>query len=160
MIRDLLEGFKYVNHLWPVMILRFYAGYFFFSSAMEKKATEYALSPNVSALIDQNLFAHTPPDIISSFFANFVQSNWEIFSIFQLNYEWCAGILFFIGFLNRPIALLSMIYIQLISYIQPIEMGSFYFQMQWILLTLLVFGSGRSGGVDYFFYKRQRGIIW
>lgn len=160
MLRDLLEGFKYTNHLWPIVILRLYVGYFFFSSALDKKAQEYALSPNISALIDQNLFAHRASDFINSFYTNFVQTNWYFFSQFQVNFEWFVGILFFIGFLNRPVAILSMVYVLFASYLHPMSMSPFYIQLEWILLTLLVFGSGRVAGVDYFFYKRQRGLIW
>lgn len=158
--RDQIESLRYINHLWPVVILRIYTSLFFFSHYNQKIASGYLNQPKLSALIDEHLYANHPPAWVESFFVNAVQSNWSFYAGVVVNTEWLLGILFFIGFLNRPAALFSILFIYMVSFVSgPVEQGQLY-PMLAILVTLAVFGSGRVGGVDYFFYKRQRGLIW
>lgn len=159
-LRDQIESLRYINHLWPVVILRIYTSLFFFNHYNLKLAEGYETQPKISAAIDEYLYSNHPPAWIEGFFVNIVQANWSFYAKMLLNIEWSIGVLFFIGFLNRPAALFSMFFIYLMSFIAgPVEQGQLY-PMLAILSTLAVFGSGRVGGVDYFFYKRQRGLMW
>lgn len=158
--RDQIESLRYINHLWPIVILRIYASLFFFNHYNQKAAGGYLTQPKISALIDEYLYANHPPAWVETFFVNVVQANWSFYAKAVVNTEWMLGILFFIGFLNRPAALFSIVFIYIMSFVSgPVEQGQLY-PMLAILVTLAVFGSGRVGGVDYFFYKRQRGLIW
>jgi len=159
-LKDQIESLRYINHLWPVVILRVYISLFFFRAYNAKISNGYLTQPKLSALIDENLYANHPPSWIESFFVNVVQADWSFYASLITNIEWLLGFLFLVGFLNRPAALFSLFYIYILSFtLGAFEQGQMYPHLA-ILTTLAVFGSGRVGGVDYFFYKRQRGLIW
>lgn len=160
MIRDWLESFRYTNHLWPILVLRLYVGWSFLSQAMMRQSSDYTKNPQLSALIDEHLFANAPPEWLGNLFINYVQPNWKFFSLLQLDFEWTVGLLFLIGFLNRPLGLLTMIYLVITSYIVSPVAHEASLHLSWMLLCLVVFGSGRVAGIDYYFYKRQRGLLW
>lgn len=160
LFRDQIESFKYVNHLWPVLILRLFTSYFFFSRYQGRINDGYLTQPKISAAVDEFLYANNPPAWVESFYVNIIQSNWSFYAKVVVNLEWTLALLFLIGLLNRPAAILSLIFLYLGSFISaPVDQGQFL-PMAAILFTLIVFGSGRVGGFDYSFYKRQRGLIW
>lgn len=162
MIRDQIESFRYANHMWPLLLLRWYVSYKFFAAAAEKQLMNYLKEPRLSAAIDEHLFAAgvQVPSWVSSFYLNWVQDSWQLWSGVFINLEWTLGLLFLIGFLNRPAALIGAGYLYLTSYIGPAAEWTACGQLIVILFVLALFGSGRVGGVDYFFYKRQRGLLW
>lgn len=160
LFRDQVESFRYINHLWPVLVLRLFTSFFFFARYKTRLSGDYLVQPKISASIDEFLYSNNPPAWIESFFVNIVQDNWFFYSKVVVNLEWTLALLFLVGFLNRPAAMLALIFMYLGSFIAaPIDQGQFY-PMCAILVTLAVFGSGRVGGIDYSFYKRQRGLIW
>lgn len=160
LLKDQVESLRYVNHLWPIVVLRLYVSYFFFSSYYEMLNSNFLDQPKLSALIDEHLYASHAPDWIQSFFTNYVQENWVFASGLIVNFEWLLAILFLVGFLNRPGALLGIFYLYIMSFIHsPVDVAS-SFPVCMILFVLMLFGSGRVGGLDYFFYKRKRGLLW
>ncbi len=160
LIKDQVESLRYINHLWPILILRLYVSYFFFSRYGEKLNGGFLSKPKISALIDEFLYSLEPPVWVETFFVDYVQENWALSAGVIVNLEWLLGFIFLVGFLNRPGAIVATFYLYVIWFISgPVEQAQI-FPLMVILLSLLVFGSGRVGGLDYFFYKRQRGLIW
>ena len=160
LLKDQVESLRYVNHLWPIVILRMYVSYFFFSSHYEMLSNNFREQPKLSALIDEHLYGSNAPEWIQSFFVNYVQENWVFSSSLMINLEWLLGFLFLVGFLNRPGAVVGMIYLYTVSFIlSPVD-AACALSIGVILFVLLLFGSGRVGGLDYFFYKRKRGLLW
>ncbi len=160
LVKDQIESLRYINHLWPVVVLRLYVSYFFFSSYYEMQSSNFLTQPKLAVLIDENLYSSGAPSFIERFFSNYAQESWSFTSGLMMNVEWLLGLLFLIGFLNRPGAMLGLVYLYVISFVQPAVEVSVYGSVSIILLVLLLFGSGRVGGVDYFFYKRKRGLLW
>jgi len=160
LLKDQVESLRYVNHLWPIVILRMYVSYFLFSSHYEMLSNNFREQPKLSALIDEHLYGSNAPEWIQSFFVNYVQENWVFSSSLMINLEWLLGFLFLVGFLNRPGAVVGMIYLYTVSFIlSPVD-AACALSIGVILFVLLLFGSGRVGGLDYFFYKRKRGLLW
>ncbi len=160
LIKDQVESLRYINHLWPILILRLYVSYFFFSRYAEKLNEGFLNKPKISALIDEFLYSLDPPVWVQTFFIDYMQENWAFSASVIVKIEWLLGFIFLIGFLNRPGAIIAILYLYIISFISgPVEQVQI-FPLMIILSSLLVFGSGRVGGLDYFFYKRQRGLIW
>ena len=52
LIKDLIESFKYTNHIWPVFLLRLYVAYYFISDSFYRQAIGYLEKPLLSAQID------------------------------------------------------------------------------------------------------------
>lgn len=160
LVKDQVESLRYVNHLWPVLILRVYVSFFFFSKYYERINIGFLNQPKLSARIDEFLYSSKPPAWVQSLFVDYIQENWAVAAGIIVNMEWMLGILFLIGFLNRPSAILGIVFLYIMSFVSsPMEQTQ-VLPMMVMLFALMVFGSGRVGGVDYFFYKRQRGLIW
>ncbi|MGH1468867.1 MAG: TQO small subunit DoxD [Bdellovibrionales bacterium] len=160
LLKDQIESLRYINHLWPVLILRLYISFFFFSRYSEKLGMDFLGKPKLSARIDEFLYSTGPPAWIQVFFVDYVQESWAVWAGLFTNLEWSFGVLFLIGFLNRPGAIIAMLYLYMMSFISSPAEQMQLLPITMILVALMVFGSGRVGGVDYFFYKRKRGLLW
>lgn len=159
--RDYVESFRYSNHMWPVFLLRVYVGFYLISESLYKTSMGFLEKPVLSALIDENLFSlESAPFFIKSFYLDLVQSNWLFWSKTLINIEWFIGLLFIFGFLVRPASILLFFYFYLVSFILSSGAWMAMEQILIMVILLLVLGAGRVGGLDYFFYKRQRGLVW
>lgn len=159
--RDYIESFRYSNHLWPVFLLRLYVGFYLISESLYKTSMGFLEKPVMSALVDENLFAlQNAPTLVKSFYLDFAQPNWLFWSQALINFEWLIGLLFVFGLLVRPAALLVFLYFYLVSYISTTGAWMASQQVVVMIVILMFLGAGRVGGLDYFFYKRQRGLIW
>jgi len=139
LFKDLIESFRYTNHVWPIFLLRLYVAYYFISDSFYRQAVGYLEKPLLSAQIDESLLRlDQAPYFVKSFYLNLVQENWLIWS--QL--------------------LITFVHIYLLSFIAVQSEISGLNQIAVMILFLILFGAGRVGGLDYFFYKRQRGLIW
>lgn len=160
LLKDQIESLRYANHLWPLLVLRLYTSYYFWESALLKQGQDYLSQPILAAAIDEYLIDYQSPEWVVSLYTGFFQSQWQWGASLFYYSEWLLGLLFLIGFLNRPAAFFGICYLLFASFITPPEVRAVSFVMVFILLTLLFFGSGRVGGIDYYFYKRQRGLLW
>jgi len=159
--KDLIESFRYTNHLWPVFLLRVYVASYFISDSIYRKATGYLEKPLLSAQVDASLLRlEDAPFFIKSFYLNFIQENWLFWSKALISFEWLLGLCLLLGILVRPAGLLALVHIYLLSFIALQTELSGLNQIFVMLLLLILFGAGRVGGLDYFFYKRRRGLIW
>ena len=161
LFKDLIESFRYTNHIWPVFLLRLYVAYYFISDSLYRQAVGYLEKPLLSAQIDESLLRlEQAPFFVKSFYLGVIQENWLIWSKLLISFEWILGVSLFVGVLVRPFGILALIHIYLISFIAVQNEVSGLNQMAIMLVFLILFGAGRVGGLDYFFYKRQRGLIW
>lgn len=160
MLIAFFESVKYVGHLVPLAFLRIYIGYVFFDSALTKAQGDYLMQPQLAASVSEWLPLSPAPDWMRDFLENIVVPNWKIFAYTLTYCEFLIGISFLLGFLVRPIGLLGAVLCLTYIYAsgQPaVELHEIYFAL---FISMLWMGAGRSLGVDYFFYKRRRGIWW
>ena len=161
LFKDLIESFRYTNHIWPVFLLRLYVAYYFISKSFYKQTMGYLEKPLLSAQIDAGLLRlDQAPFFIKSLYLSLVQENWLTWSKFLISFEWLLGLCLFLGLLVRPVGALALTYVYFISFIAIESELSGLYQIAVMLIFLILFGAGRVGGLDYFFYKRQRGLIW
>jgi thiosulfate dehydrogenase [quinone] large subunit len=161
LFKDFIESFRYTNHIWPVLLLRLYVATFFIVDSVYRKSLGFLEKPLLSAQIDQNaLGLEDAPFFIKSFYFNVVQENWLFWSKLLISLECAFGVSLMVGLFVRPMCAVAVIYIYAISFIsQQTEISGLY-QIGVMLILLVLFGAGRVGGLDYFFYKRQRGLLW
>ena len=161
LFKDFIESFRYTNHIWPVFLLRLYVAYYFISESFFRRAMGYLEKPLLSVKIDESLVKlEEAPFFVKSFYLNIIQENWLFWSKFLILTEWSVGLFLLLGFLVRPMGLVALIHIYLISFISTANSVSGPSQTTVMIFFLMLFGAGRVGGIDYFFYKRQRGLIW
>ena len=162
MIVAFFESIKHVGYLFPVSLLRIYLGYFFFDNAMHKIQGGYFAYPHLVAAISEWLPMSAAPHWYKEFLTVLVipDPNWKFFAYAITYCEFLIGISFFIGFLVRPISILGIILSvhSIYAHGQPsVELHQVFLVL--FIMTLWM-GAGRSLGLDYFFYKRQRGWLW
>lgn len=160
MLVSFFESIKYVGHLVPVTVLRFYMGYFFVLRALERYHGDFLLYPRLASSIMEHLSRSSAPGWYKWFLEMYVVPNWQIFAYVVTYLEFLIGVSLIIGFLVRPAALLGMIlFVNLIYSANDslLELNKLVFA---VLLLFFWTGAGRCLGLDYFFYKRKRGLLW
>ncbi len=160
MLVSFFESFKYIGHMLPVSFLRIFLGYYFLNTAINRVDGGYLDQPQLAAQINEWVPLSVAPEIIKEFLEGFVVTYWQFFAHFLTYGEYLLGIGLMIGFLVRPLCFLGLI---LVSFTLFINNPSDAFQFKLIVSTLITFlwlGAGRCMGIDYFFFKRHRGIWW
>lgn len=160
MIFAFFESIKYVGHLFPVAILRIYLGQWFLRQALEKYNGDYLLQPKLAAAINDFLPNSTAPEWYRHLLDAVVVPNWQIFAYSIMYFEFLIGVGLILGFLSRPLALLATLVAWNYLYNSAPEMWPLYKLIMVVGLTLAWLGAGRCLGLDYFFFKRQRGLLW
>lgn len=160
MILAFFESVKYVNYMYPVSIIRILFGYVMLQNAFERISSNFLIHPKLAASITEWLPQSSAPLFYREILENFFVGNWKIIAYAIVYAEFIIGFCFIIGFLIRPISILGIIYsIHFIySHAQP-SVDLYVCYLLFFFLTLLI-GAGRCLGLDYFFYKRQRGWLW
>lgn len=160
MILSFLESIKYVGHLFPLAFLRVFVGYYYLDLALSQYGSDFLYRPKLAAEIVEWLPKSSAPLAYKAFVETFIIPNWQIFAYTIVGIEFAVAISFLLGFAVRPIAILaSFLSINLMLLSGP-ESEMLYKLLFSVNLTFAWIGAGRCLGVDYFFYKRKRGLWW
>lgn len=160
MIVAFFESLKYVGHLLPISFLRVFLGYYYLDIALINFRGDYLLRPRLAQQIAEVLPGLQIPDWYRLFLENILIPQWQVFAFIVLGLQFAIAISYIFGYVVRPIALLAMA----LSFHMLIFGGignsdlhktfiAIHFVMAWV-------GAGRCLGLDYYFYKRRRGIWW
>lgn len=160
MIVTFFESFKYVGHMFPLIVLRGYTALFFLGSAYEKYDGDFLFRPRLAATINEFLPLSEAPSWYQGVVESVVVPNWQIFAYLFTYCEFLIGLSLLLGFLVRPLCLLGLLltgnYVYMLS---PAESQTYQLLLT-VFLVLGWIGAGRCLGFDYYFFKRQRGIWW
>ena len=153
------ESIKYVGHLFPIAFLRVFLGYFYLNHALLKYNGDFLSRPElVDAMNDVLDQRH-----IDAWYGFFIQSiaipHWKAFAAVTVICEFLIGVSFLLGYLVRPMALLGVLLTAFYFSILP-QHEILYKLMIATHITMAWLGAGRCLGIDYYFYKRHRGIWW
>ena len=160
MILAYLESIKYVGHLWPVALMRIVFGYQYLMMMVEKVNKGYL----EHAYISERLVLDSEQVFIPAFYfelvKSLVQTQWFLVTYILIAMELVIGISYIIGFGVRLAAIVGMIlsmhiYLFFDFPTSPAHIYLFYTHFFFCLL-----GAGRCLGVDYYFYKSRRGLLW
>ncbi|MBT4763375.1 MAG: DoxX family membrane protein [Bdellovibrionaceae bacterium] len=160
MIVSFFESFKYIGHLLPVAFLRIFIGYYFVNSASKRSESRFLEQPQLAELINEWVPMSIAPELIKDFLQDFVVAYWQIFAHIITYSEYIVGIGFIIGFLVRPLSVLGVSIVVFFMFISNPADILVYKLFIAVFFTLSWLGAGRCMGVDYFFFKRHRGIWW
>jgi thiosulfate dehydrogenase [quinone] large subunit len=160
MITAFFESIKYVGHVIPVAALRLYVGYYFVERAFERYQGDYLLYPRLASSIMEHMATSTAPSWYKWALEVYVVPNWQIFAYMVTYIEFLMGLSFLLGFLVRPTALVGLFLIGNVLYSATGAALDFNRLMFAVLFLFLWIGAGRCLGMDYFFYKRKRGLLW
>lgn len=155
-----LESMKYVGHLFPVALLRIYLGWTFFATSWQRYTGDYLSQPRIAAAITEWAPTSSAPDWYKDFLDNTVVPNWQIFAYCVVYFGFLVGVSFILGFFVRPVALLAALVTLNFIFNSAPEVYDLHHLHLVLFLVLAWVGAGRCMGLDYFFYKRDRGIFW
>ena len=163
MIVAFVESVKYVGHLFPVAFLRIFLGYYYVNQALLAAQTGFLARPYLAEDIRAYLPRSTAPDWYRNMLTTIVVPDpyWQWFAYALVGGQILIGVSYILGYLVRPFAIVG-IFITVNSMLAFGQLPS-EAQLPFLLmlhLTLGWLGAGRCFGVDYFFYKRRRGIWW
>ncbi len=160
MFVSFFESAKYVGHLYPIALMRIFLGYYFLSSALIRLSGNFLTQPKLAAMIMDNLPQRNLPGWYANFLQYVVVPDWRIFAYFITYCEFIIGICFLIGLFVRPASLLGILLTLNFIYIGGPNLT--VLEQTYLALFVVMFwvGAGRCFGLDYYFYKRQRGLWW
>ena len=161
MLVALVESIKYVGHLLPIAFLRIFIGFMYFDQGLARARGDFL----THAYLAEDIRAHLPtslaPEWYKSFLENVVIPNWQVFAVSITAASIAIGVSYMIGYMVRPLSLIAIA----LGFGLTLALGPQPNEAQSTLLLFLHFvlgwlGAGRCFGVDYYFYKRRRGIWW
>ncbi len=160
MIVSFFESIRYVGHLFPAAFLRIYIGYYFLNNSLVKFQGDFLTRPRLAATLGEWLPGSFSPDWYRSLIESFVIPNWQIFSYLLASSELVIGVSFLLGYMVRPVSVLGVFLSFNFILIGATMQQDFYKIAIAVFITLGWLGAGRCLGLDYYFFKKKRGIWW
>ena len=155
-----LESVKYLGHFFPLAILRLYLGWEFFATAWTRYQGDYLTQPRLVSAITEWGPASAAPDWYKDFLDQIVVPHWQIFAYCVVYFGFLVGLSYLLGFFVRPVSVIAAIVSLNFVYNSPPEAVELHKLHVALFLILAWIGAGRCLGLDYFFYKRDRGLWW
>ena len=161
MLVAFVESIKYVGHMIPIAFLRVFLGYFYFNQALVKAQGDFLSNAYLNEEIRNHLPQSLAPEWYKGLLVDVVIPNWQFFAIMITALYFAIGISYIAGYMVRPFAIIAIaLTIGLSAAVGPSPNEAQTTLIIVVHLMLGWLGAGRCLGVDYYFYKRRRGIWW
>lgn len=160
MLQSYFESIRYVGHLLPVSFLRIFLGYYYMDLTV-KDWKQFTLGTGGYAdiFVEALNKNHIPP-WFRLLLSEQIIPHWQIYAFIVIGAQLAIGVSYMIGYVVRPISILAVILCSLYMFIYPIEHEIFFKLLFASHVVLAWIGAGRCLGLDYYFYKRRRGVWW
>jgi thiosulfate dehydrogenase (quinone) large subunit len=155
-----LESFKHVGHFFPLSVLRIFVGWTFLQAAWDRLQSDYLTQPRLAAAITEFAPMSAAPDWYKDFLDAVVVPNWQLFAYCVVYFGFLVGLSMIVGLFVRPVALLAAIVSLNFVFTTSAESTPLHVLHVFLFIVLAWMGAGRCMGLDYFFYKRDRGLWW
>ncbi len=160
MFQAYFESIKYVGHLLPISFLRIFLGYFYIDLAV-KDWKFYSLGSG--GLADLFLEALNKPALPSWYrllLSEQIIPHWQTYAFILIGLQFAIGISYIIGYVVRPVSLIAVFVCLNYLSISNIDREIFFKLLIACHVLLAWVGAGRCLGLDYYFFKRRRGLWW
>ncbi len=160
MFASFFESVKYVGHLLPMAFLRIFLGYYYLQQALAKFHSDFLNRTRLAATLAEAL----PNAQLPLWYKNLVEDvfipHWQSTSFAMTGIEFAIAISYLLGYVVRPIGLLAaLLSMHMLLMATPANVDFFRVLLA-CHLTMAWMGAGRCLGIDYFYYKRVRGMWW
>lgn len=160
MFVSFLESLRYVGLLWPVALLRIFISVQYFGMAILLVQAGYLDHPYLSEQLRLKLETLGALNSYFQMWSSLIQEQWMFVSYLIVTSQFVIAASYLIGYLVRPVALWAA-FLSLHTYWLIEAPGE---KMQLIVFAVHVcfclIGAGRCLGLDYYFYKSRRGLLW
>jgi thiosulfate dehydrogenase [quinone] large subunit len=161
MLVAFVESIKYVGHLLPIAFLRIFLGYFYFNQALARLYGDYLTHAYLAEDIRGYLPRSPAPDWYKATLETLVIPNWQWFAAAITGIQLAIGASYILGYMVRPFSMVAIALgfgLQMAVGPGPSETLAMFMLVLHFILGWM--GAGRCLGVDYYFYKRRRGVWW
>lgn len=161
MLVAFVESIKYVGHLVPVAFMRVFVGYYYLNQGLLNLRGDFLTHAYLAEDIRAYLPKSPAPEWFKFALEQVVIPNWQIFAVSVVGLQLAIGVSYLIGYMVRPFSALGI----LLAFALLLAVGQQQAEIQatfllMLHLTLGWLGAGRCLGMDYYFYKRRRGLWW
>ncbi len=160
MIQSFFESIKYAGHLLPLSLLRIFVGYFYLQQFLADWKMHIIKNTNVSEVIVNALTSDRLPYWYRIFMSDHVVSHWSVYVFIFVGLQLAVALSFLFGYLVRPFSLLAVFISLNYMLLSSAQMELFFKLLMACQIMFAWIGAGRCLGLDYYFYKRYRGIWW
>lgn len=160
MLVTFFESIKHVGHLFPVVILRIFMGFYFLNTAIANFNGAFLNRPLLAEMIRDWSPASTAPLWYKGLLDAIVLPQWQLVAYCIVYLQFVIGFSYIFGFFVRPVSVLGFLLAWNFIYWTPVEMQDFYRLQMAAFTVLCLIGAGRCLGIDSYFYKRNRGVWW
>ncbi len=161
MLIAFVESIKYSGHLLPIAFLRIFLGYYYFNQALMRLRGDFLTHAYLAEDIRAFLPRSTAPEWYKAFLEAVAIPNWQYVAGVVVALQMAIGISYIIGYMVRPFALIALaLVVATLFAVGPGACESLVTFLTVLHFTIGWMGAGRCLGVDYYFYKRRRGIWW
>jgi len=154
------ESVKYVGHLFPIALLRVYLGFFYVNQALGRYESDFLNQPRLAEEAMHWLPRSPAPAWYQAFLQDWLVPNWQVAAYSITAIEALIGLSFLLGYLVRPLGLFGVFLNLNFLWILGHDHAPLYQTLIAVHFTLAWLGAGRCLGMDYYFYKKRRGIWW
>jgi thiosulfate dehydrogenase (quinone) large subunit len=160
MLASFFESIKFIGHLLPVSFLRIFLGYMYLEQGFNHIHLGWLDKPVLSSKLSEILLDESVTEWYRFLFEVIGIPHWLEVSFLIILLEIGIGISYLLGYLVRPMALIAA---SMVWFHMGISNPSQLMDLK-IVLVVSIFlawiGAGRVLGLDYYFYKKHRGIWW
>lgn len=160
MIIAFFESVKHVGHLFPFVILRIFLGIQFLNTAFSNLENSFLSQPILAEMIRDGASTSSAPLWYKDLLDQFVLPQWQMAAYVIVYLQFVIGFSFILGFFVRPVSIFAFLLAWNYLYWSPVDLSALYKLQMICFLVLFLLGAGRCLGLDYYFYKRNRGVWW
>lgn len=160
MLASFLESIKYVGHMYPLAFVRIVLGYQSLSMVLSQINSGYLEHAYLSERLNLSPGESGNTGIYFELFKNLIQSQWLFMTYMLLTVEVIIGISYIVGFGVRIASLLGMLLSLHFYFYFDFSTSPGQIYLLYIHLLFFMLGAGRCLGIDYYFYKSRRGLLW
>lgn len=145
--------------MFPVAFIRIIIGFQTLSLVFWRINTGYLDHPNISERLDLST-GGIEGGLYFEIFKNLIQSQWLLMTYVLLIIESLISISYILGFGVRIASALGMILSLHIYAFFNFESSPGQIYLFYVHALFLWLGAGRCLGLDYYFFKSRRGLLW
>lgn len=160
MLQAYFESIKYVGHLLPLSFLRIFLGYFYLDLTI-KDWKQYLMGvAGYSDVFVEALNKSHIPSWFRVLLSEQIIPYWQTFAFLIIGFQLAVAVSYIIGYVVRPVSILAILLCVIYLMIFSTEQEIFFKLLIACHFVLAWAGAGRCLGLDYYFYKRRRGVWW
>jgi thiosulfate dehydrogenase (quinone) large subunit len=160
MFQAYFESIKYVGHLLPISFLRIFLGYFYIDLAVKNWKFYNLGTGGLADLFVEALNKPQLPAWYRIILSEQIIPHWQIFAFVLVGLQFAVGVSYFMGYVVRPVSIVAILVCLNYLALSRVDQEIFFKLLIACHILLAWVGAGRCLGLDYYFFKRRRGVWW